>query len=191
MNRNTTPAASTWLRRLHGALTRRMRIERRGFNVRIVAEGTPPMAANRPGPKARRRPDALPPMPGLELAEAHADLKAILDREPDARRKRPTLALLERALDKDCESGIDQIPAAVLRHAAQALDQLQDDCYSPGLVVLRRRVAVVLRRKHASLMLMEASVADDRRPDFSNTLTEFVDLDTLSDSGPRRAPRAN
>jgi hypothetical protein len=181
----------TWLRRLHGALTRRMRLERRGFNLRIVPESAPSAPAGRPGPKARRRPDALPPMPGSELAEAHADLKAILDREPDARRKRPTLALLERALDKDCESGIDQIPAAVLRHAAQALDQLQDDCYSPGLVVLRRRVAVVLRRRHAGLLLQEAAAHDGRHPDFSNTLTEFVDLDSPWEDDPRRASRAS
>lgn len=195
MRQAATPAGSTWLRGLHMVLTRRMRLERRGFLVTIVPEPLTEApetrsGETRSGTKSRRGRDFVPPMPLSQLADAHADLKAILDEEPDARRLRPTLALLERALDKDCEAGIDQIPAAVLRHAAQALDQLQDERYSPGLVVLRRRVAVVLRRKHAGVLLQDTTSAREPQPDFSNTLTEFVDLDDIWEPPTRRGPHA-
>ena len=191
MNRSPVPAGSKWWRGLRSALAR-MRLERRGFKLRFVREAAASTPAKRPAAPLRRGQDALPPMPKSQLADAHADLKSILDNEPELRRLRPTLALLERALDKDCESGIDQIPAAVLRHAAQSLDQLQDECFSPGLVVLRRRVAVVLRRKHAGMLLQQVQgPREERQPDFSNTLTEFVDLDSPFDEPPRRASRVD
>ncbi len=165
-------AKPTWWRVLRDALTR--------------MRAGPRMPAQRLAPSRRGQP-ALPPMPRSQLADAHADLKAILDNAPELRRTRPTLALLERALDKDIESGIDQIPAAVLRHAGQSLDQLQDECFSHGLVVLRRRVAVVLRRKHAGMLLETSGPHAAVQPDFSNTLTEFVDLDSPFEE-PRRRP---
>jgi hypothetical protein len=187
----SSSASSSWLRGLHTVLTRRMRIERRGLQLRIVAEGPVRPASTRGRPTAGRRRDALPPMSVTTLAQAHVELKAILDAEHDARRRRPTLALLERALDKDVESGIDQIPACVLRHAAEALDLLQDECFSPGIVELRRRVALVLRRRHAGLFLQEAADAGGRHPDFVDSLTEFVALDGNWDEPPRRTQRAS
>lgn len=57
-------------------------------------------------------------------------------------------------------------------------------------LVLRRRVAVVLRRKHAgTLLLLSQGPQEERQPDFSNTLTEFVDLDSPWDEPKRRATR--
>ena len=189
MNRGASPAGSKWLRGLRSMLAR-LRLERRGFRLRFVRKAAAPAPAKRLASPIRRGQEALPPMPKSQLADAHADLKSILDNAPELRRLRPTLALLERALDKDCESGIDQIPPAVLRHAAQSLDQLQDECFSPGLVVLRRRVAVVLRRKHAGTLLLHATgPREERQPDFSNTLTEFVDLDSPWEEPKRRATR--
>lgn len=192
LSRRTAPASTTWLHGLRVVLTRRMRLERRGFNLRIVPEiAAQAVVPARSRGTSRRHADALPPMPAATLAQAHAELKAILDTEHDARRRRPTLALLERALDKDLESGIDQIPACVLRHAAEALDLLQDECFSPGIVELRRRVAVVLRRRHAGLFLQESAAASDRQPDFVDSLTEFVALDGGWDDSPRRATFAD
>ncbi len=102
----------------------------------------------------------------------------------------PSLALLERALHKNGVRGIDEVPACVLRHAAQSLDAIDLDRYGSGLVVLRRRVGQVLRRRHGDGRPREAIpqpvlrtaapvVAADGPRDFSDSLTEFIDLDKM------------
>jgi hypothetical protein len=192
-------APRSMLSRMRDVLTRRIRLERRGFDVHFILEPAPRPAAPAPAlpapaaparPASRRilRPDELPPLGGTQLAEARADLRAILAQAPRGQRHLPSLALLERVLAKDGARGIDEVPAAVLRHAASALDQFADDDYSPGLVVLRRRIAIVLRRRHGDLRAYEASAPgplETGPSDFADSMTEFIDLDRLFD-GSRR-----
>jgi hypothetical protein len=129
------------------------------------------------------RPDALPPMAGRHVIAAHVDLRALLDHAPGARRVWPSLALLERVLGARGFDGIHRVDACVLRHAARSLDMMADRCFSPGLVVLRRRIELVLRRKHLDAPTHWARTpcpaGARRRPDTDDTLTDYIDLDRM------------
>jgi hypothetical protein len=185
------PAASGGvLFRLRRLFTRQFRIERRGINWRLVFEPAPRAADNhRPAESSVHRRGELPSMTTRQVAEVCANLRAVLGGEIGRHPRMPSLALLERTLLKDGERGIDDVPAAVLRHAAQLLDALELDQYGPGLVLLRRRIEQVLRRRHGDRPSREAvahaveHVAQVRGPeggrDFSDSLTEFIDIDKL------------
>ncbi|MEP6505465.1 MAG: hypothetical protein ABJD97_19170 [Betaproteobacteria bacterium] len=187
------------LLRLHSLLTRPIRLERRGYDWHFVFEPpVRPVAARRaadPSPRLREpvptQPrDTMPDMTNQQVAELCTHLRAALGGDIGRHPRMPSLALLERALYKDGVRGIDEVPAAVLRHAAQCLDTLDLDQYGPGLVVLRRRIGQVLRRRHGDgraraaipqpvlRPAMRAVPPDDVR-DFSDSLTEFIDLDRM------------
>ena len=146
------PVAGGVLKRLHKLLTRPIRLERRGFDFHFVfdkprrAAGT--LQSDESSPRRRHNPGELPSMTAREVSEVCANLRAMLGGQIGRHPRLPSLALLERALMKNGERGIDDVPAAVLRHAAQALDAFDLDVYGPGLVLLRRRVEQVLRRRH-------------------------------------------
>jgi hypothetical protein len=176
--------------RLRSLLTRPIRLERRGIDWHFVFEPLPHAAGAQHGsePSPRRR-GTMPSMTTGEVAEVCANLRAVLGGEAGRHPRLPSLALLERALVKDGVRGIDDVPAAVLRHAAQSLDAIELDRYGPGLVVLRRRIEQVLRRRHGDGRSREPAAhpvvhtlpgsADERLKDFSDSLTEFIDIDRM------------
>ena len=182
------------LSRLRGILTRPIRLERRGIDWHFVLEPPPQpqlaaTAVRRPAEPAPRDRDAMPSMTNGQVAEVCANLRAVLGGEVGRHPRLPSLALVERALHKGGVRGIDEVPACVLRHAAQSLDAIDLDKYGPGLVVLRRRIGQVLRRRHGDGRSRDAlpqpvlraptlSPADGLR-DFSDSLTEFIDIDKM------------
>jgi hypothetical protein len=193
------PAAVGVLRRLRSILTSPIRLERRGFDWHFVF-GPPQRKA---GPRrasdvcASKR-DAMPSMTTHQVLEVCTHLRAMLGGEVGRHPRMPSLALLERALVKGGERGIDDVPAAVLRHAAQALDELDIDKYGPGLVLLRRRIEQVLRRRHGDrhthgghsqpdqpTQRLAAAMAPGALKDFSDSLTEFIDIDKMFPGGPK------
>lgn len=208
-----SPASPGVLVRLRSLFTRPIRLERRGFDWHFVIDPparapSPPRRPVEPEPRrqvepaARLRgiraqhPETMPDMTNQQVAELCTHLRAALGGDIGHHKRMPSLALLERALYKDGVRGIDEVPAAVLRHAAQSLDTLDIDQYGPGLVVLRRRISQVLRRRHGdgrspasipqpvlrpamrAAPSAPAAPADGRR-DFSDSLTEFIDLDRM------------
>jgi len=182
--------ASGLIPALAALLTSRYTLQLHGWRLRLVKEpaaGATPVA--RPGPP--QRVDPLPPMPGRQVIAALLDLRAHLDRAPAARRIWPSLALLERALGADGFDGIHRVDACVLRHAAQSLDMVGDQYFSPGLVVLRRRIELVLRRKHRDEPTHWARTPGlagaRRRMGACDTLTEYVDLDWMTFSSTAQA----
>lgn len=189
------PAPAGVLLRLRTLLTQPIRLERRGYDWHFVF-GPPKRAGGtrRAGDAAprRRRSDELPSMTAGEVTEVCANLRAMLGGEVGRHPRLPSLALLERALMKNGEHGIDDVPAAVLRHAAQALDAFDLDGYGPGLVLLRRRVEQVLRRRHgdrhsqaghsqpdARTEQLAATMAPGALKDFSDSMTEFISIDGM------------
>jgi hypothetical protein len=130
------------------------------------------------GSRPRRAP--LPPMPKGQVVAARGDLAAFLDRAPGARRVWPSLALLERVLASGAADGVHRVEACVLRHAARSLDRAGDDL-CPGLVVLRRRIELVLRRKYGDPPShwgrMPPAGAPDPARGFQDSLTEFIDVE--------------
>jgi len=122
-------------------------------------------------------------MPGAHACAARHELRVLLDHAPSARRVWPSLALLERVLGSGCADNIHRVEAAVLRHAARALDQLGDELFGPGLVVLRRRVELILRRKHGDRpshwAKMPPPAGADRSARFGDSLTDYVEIDQL------------
>ncbi len=183
--RQPTPSGGV-LVRLRRLFTRPIRLVR----GRLVVEPLPRAEAAHPaGESYVHRRGEMPSMTTRQVAEVCANLRAVLGGEIGRHPRMPSLALLERTLLKDGERGIDDVPAAVLRHAAQLLDALELDQYGPGLVLLRRRIEQVLRRRHGDRPSREAvahaveHVAQARGPDggrdFSDSLTEFIDIDKL------------
>jgi hypothetical protein len=197
---HTVPAISSssadngMLRRLRSLLTRPIRLERRGLNVRFVFDTKPRQPGTRRAGDSsprRRSPAELPSMTAGEVNEVCANLRAMLGGEVGHHPRLPSLALLERALVKNGERGVDEVPAAVLRHAAQALDAFDLDRYGPGLVLLRRRIEQVLRRRHGDRPThaasqpdqpterLAAAMAPGALKDFSDSMTEFIDIDRM------------
>jgi hypothetical protein len=178
------------LLRLRSLLTRPIRLERRGIDWHFVFEPLPRAAGvhRTTEPSARRR-GTMPSMTARQVAEVCADLRTVLGGDVGRNPRRPSLALLERALVKDGVRGIDDVPACVLRHAAQSLDTLEIDQYGSGLVELRRRIEQVLRRRHGDRRSREpvarpieraaVALAAGGSRDFSDSLTEFIDLDRM------------
>jgi hypothetical protein len=169
-------------RRLCDALQMNVRLQRSGSRWSVALE---PVIARRPvrvmaRPRQTRCPP-LPPMPGAHATAARHELRALLDHVPGARRVWPSLALLERVLHSQSADNIHRVEAAVLRHAARSLDQLGDDLYGPGLVVLRRRVELVLRRKHGDRPSHWArtppSIGAERAASFGDSLTDYIELE--------------
>jgi hypothetical protein len=184
------PAPGSVLLRLRSLLTRPIRLERRGIDWHFVFAPPPRAPAiQRVTEQPARRRDEMPSMTPRQVAEVCASLRTVLGGEIGRHPRMPSLALLERALVKNGERGVDDVPAAVLRHAAQSLDLLELDQVGPGLVVLRRRVEQVLRRRHGdgrsreprdhALERATAALAAGDFKDFSDSLTEFIDLDKL------------
>ena len=190
------PVAGGVLKRLRKLLTRPIRLERRGFDFHFVfdkpvhAPGT--QRADESAPRRRNNPGELPSMTAREVSEVCANLRAMLGGQIGRHPRLPSLALLERAMMKNGERGIDDVPAAVLRHAAQALDAFDLDVYGPGLVLLRRRVEQVLRRRHGDrhshaghsqpdqhTERLAAAMAPGALKDFSDSMTEFISIDGM------------
>jgi len=170
----------------------RLHVERRGLKLRIAPDL--PRAHEAGHPRASRRRDLLPPMPGHQVIAAQVDLRALLNRAPAARRVWPSLALLERVLGNGGFEGIHGVDACVLRHAAQSLDLMADHLFSPGLVMLRRRIELVLRRKHRDQPThwarMSSPPVAGRRLNADDTLTDYIDLDRIVfPAASRAAPR--
>jgi hypothetical protein len=199
-NSANQPPSGNVLRRIRSFFTSPIRLERRGFDWHFVfgppkrkSAGAPRVVEASPGKRDR---DTMPSMTSNQVAEVCTHLRAMLGGEVGRHPRMPSLALLERALVKGGERGIDDVPAAVLRHAAQALDELDIDKYGPGLVLLRRRIEQVLRRRHGdrhtatghsqpdqTTERLAAAMAPGALKDFSDSLTEFIDIDRMFPGG--------
>ena len=191
----SSPASGSVLLRLRMLFTQPIRLERRGFDWHFVFGPSKRHAGSRSegesAPRRRSNPGELPSMTAREVSEVCENLRTMLGGQIGRHPRLPSLALLERALMKNGEHGIDDVPAAVLRHAAQALDAFDLDDYGPGLVLLRRRVEQVLRRRHGDrhshsqpdqrTERLAATMAPGALKDFSDSLTEFISIDVLSD----------
>ena len=125
----------------------------------------------------------VPPSSGVRLRSAHLELVGLLDAWPGGRRMQPSLALIERALDRDGGTGLDLVSPCVLAHAAASLDFLDPVRVGPGLVELRRHMGLLLRRRHGgeSTPTEESSDrASDGQRSFEDSLTELIELDALT-----------
>ena len=116
------------------------------------------------------------------MQSAHLELVGLLDAWPGGRRMQPSLALIERTLDRDGGTGLDLVSPCVLAHAAASLDFVDPLRMGPGLVELRRRMGLLLRRLHGGESTLPESVdrASDGQRSFEDSLTELIELDAMT-----------
>jgi len=127
-------------------------------------------------------PVLVPPSSDARMRSARLELVRLLDACPGGRRMQPSLALIERALDRRRGAGLDQVSPCVLAHAAVSLDFLDPLRMGPGLVELRRHIGLLLRRRDGDdsdfpQESLDRASGDQRS--FEDSLTEFVELDAL------------
>lgn len=150
--RETTPSRPVrWLRSL---LTRRVRLERRGFNVHVVLE--------KPVLDDTTAPDGSA---GDALRRAHAELGALLDRHPDTRHLLRHLGYVERSIRHHGSRAFRQVPVPVLERALEQLELLVRGEQAPAIAPLRARIERALRergqaRKDAGPVTQSVLVSD-------------------------------
>jgi len=156
------------------------------FRFGAVREPTPHVSrpdARTAAPKRLALSTLLPPSSSARMRSARLELAGLLDAWPGGRRMQPSLALIERALHQGGGAGIDRISPCVLRHAAASLDILDPLRLGPGLVELRRRIGLLLRRIHGGESPSSPGPVAQRASDgcrtFEDSLTEFIELDAL------------
>ncbi len=116
---------------------RKVRVERRGAQIHVLLDPTPPAAPQEPADAARdRRREAL--------RMAQADLRELLNRHADTRHVVPHLSHVEQALGRTGLRGIGRLPLPVLHKALTQLESLMHDAPAAGLAELRRRMAGVI-----------------------------------------------
>lgn len=158
------------------------RCEFRFGSARQAAPNGVRSGAGDAAPKRLALPCLLPPHSDARMRPARRELVGLLDAWPGGRRMQPSLALIERALVQNGASGIDRISPCVLRHAAASLDVLDPLRMGPGLVELRRRIGLLLRRLHGGEAPSQrelAAPASGAVGVFEDSLTEFIELDML------------
>ena len=127
-------------------------------------------------------PVLAPSSSDARMRSARLELRRLQDAWPGGRRVQPSLALIERALDRHRGGGLDQVSPCVLAHAAVSLDFLDPLRMGPGLVELRRRMGRLLRERDgddSALPQESLDRASSDRRSFEDSLTEFVELDAL------------
>lgn len=181
--------AGAWLRcrirTLRRLLGGRLRVEGRGRHLRLVVDPAWPSIDAAAQVLASREigSPSLPAIHAADLANARIDLTAILDRHPAARALWPSLAVMERGLNKHGGSSFARMSAAVLRDAAKVLGRLVDDWCEPGIVALYEHVLLVLRTVHGEVPAYVAVRAE--RPFEAQvqdgSMTDFMTIDRLWD----------
>lgn len=170
------------LRWLKSLLKGKLRLERRGINVHLRLDPAPLEETVMP-----------PPSHGQALREAHATLRKLLDRHPDARRTLRHLVYVEEMIARTGSRALKKVPAPVLRKAQGQLALLTREMPHGALEVLNERLAAALRgRGHEAvantrpqeLQVMETSHsvfdAEEQR------WTDRMPLDAPAAGPPRR-----
>jgi hypothetical protein len=121
--------------------------------------------ANSRVPASASKPVSLPVLApsssGIRMRSVRRELRDLLDTWPGGRRMQTSLALIERALDRDRESGVEHVSPCVLAHAAVSLDLLDPSRMGPGLAELRRRLGLLLQERQGddSVLSQESLVS--------------------------------
>jgi hypothetical protein len=126
------------MRWVQDLFNRKLRVERRGAQLHVSLDPTPPAAPGKEsadGANARR---------AETLRLAQADLRDLLDRHADTRHVVPHLSYVEQMLARAGLRGIGRLPLPVLHKALTQLESLIHDEPAAGLAELRRRMAGVI-----------------------------------------------
>lgn len=134
--REREPAVSRPVRWLRSLLTRRVRFERRGFNVHVLFE--------KPALDDTTAPDGSA---GDALRRAHAELGALLNRHPDTRHLLRHLGYVERAIRQQGSRAFRQVPVPVLERALEQLELLLRGEDAHSVAPLRARIERALRER--------------------------------------------
>lgn len=126
------PRAASWMR---GLLNRPLKIERRGAQLHLVLGETPkdaPVTSN-------------PASAGEALRRGHEELRALLQRHPEARHLMRHLGFIDQQLAQFGSRALKrEIPVPVLAKGLEQLDLLARDEPSPALSELRARIAAAI-----------------------------------------------
>jgi hypothetical protein len=126
------------MRWVQDLFNRKLRVERRGAQLHVLLDPTPPAA---PG---KESPDVASARRAETLRLAQADLRDLLDRHADTRHVVPQLSYVEQVLGRSGLRGIGRLPLPVLHKALTQLESLVHDEPAAGLAELRRRLAGVI-----------------------------------------------
>jgi len=139
----------------------------------------------------------LAPMDPLRVRDARQSLRRILDCHPAAPAIWPSIALVDRSMERHGGIGLERLSAQVLQDAARVLNRLLDDFCEHGIVVLLERIDRVMRAIHGCALQADAQWQAVRPAEvqvLESTITEFMEIErawesshAAGESGERRA----
>ncbi|HEY9024657.1 MAG TPA: hypothetical protein VIP05_10165, partial [Burkholderiaceae bacterium] len=127
----------------------------------------------------------LAPMDPARIRDARQSLRRILDCHPAAPAIWPSIALVDRSMERHGGVGLERLSAQVLQDAGRVLNRLVDDLCEHGVIVLLERIDRVMRVVHGCALQADARWQAVRPAEvqvLESTITEFMEIERAWES---------
>ena len=124
-------------------------------------------------------------MDPARIRDARQSLRRILDCHPAAPAIWPSIALVDRSMERHGGVGLERLSAQVLQDAGRLLNRLVDDLCEHGVIVLLERIDRVMRVVHGCALQADARWQAVRPAEvqvLESTITEFMEIERAWES---------